>query len=217
MTLSRFNFEPEVVVKPSKGTYGGQGIIFWKKEDGEDVLKEILLNKKQLIVQEVVESHPFMRQINTSSINTLIMVTLLVEGRPVLLSAILRMGRLGSIVDGVSAGGIVAVVNKEGYLEDSAVQLDQTIRTQHDSGFVFKGKKIPSYDRVIEDVFRQHCRIPYFKMVSWDYAIDKYGDPVLIEVNVPAAQINFHQINIGPIFGEYTDRVLDHVYKGKEL
>ncbi|WP_161485689.1 hypothetical protein [Gracilibacillus timonensis] len=54
-------------------------------------------------------------------------------------------------------------------------------------------------------------------MVSWDYAIDKNGDPVLIEANIPTGQIDFHQINIGPIFGEYTEKVLDHVYKGKTL
>nr|WP_262361303.1 hypothetical protein [Gracilibacillus timonensis] len=69
----------------------------------------------------------------------------------------------------------------------------------------------------MKDAFRQHCRIPYFKMVSWDYAIDKNGDPVLIEANIPTGQIDFHQINIGPIFGEYTEKVLDHVYKGKTL
>lgn len=209
--------EPEVIIKPSTGTYGGKGIIFWKIEDGEEKLRDILTSLDQIIVQEVVEPHQFMKNITTSTINTLRVVTLLVNGQPVLLSVLLRMGREGNRLDGVSAGGIIAVVNKSGYLEDSAVQLDQTIRTQHDSGFVFKDKKVPSYNELINDAFRQHCRIPYFKMVSWDYAIDSEGDPVLIEANIPTGQIDFHQINIGPIFGEYTDRVLDHVYKGKEL
>ncbi|HEY4601030.1 MAG TPA: sugar-transfer associated ATP-grasp domain-containing protein [Cerasibacillus sp.] len=209
--------EPEVIIKPSTGTYGGQGIIFWKPEDGEDKLKSILTSLNQVIVQEVVESHQFMKSITTSTINTLRVVTLLIDGEPVLLSTLLRMGKEGSRIDGFLAGGIIAVVNKNGYLEESAVQLDQTVRTQHDSGFVFKDKKVPSYNKLIDDAFRQHSRIPYFKMVSWDYAIDKVGDPILIEANIPTGQIDFHQINIGPIFGEYTDRVLDYVYKGKEL
>lgn len=209
--------EKEVIIKPSTGTYGGKGIFFLKAEEVERQLRDILISLDQVIVQKVVESHQFMKNITSSSINTLRVVTLLVDGEPILLSTLLRMAKEGNRLDGVSAGGIIAVVNKNGLLEESAVQLDQTIKRQHDSGFIFKDKKIPSYKELIEDAFRQHCRIPYFKMVSWDYAIDKEGDPVLIEANIPTGQIDFHQINIGPIFGEYTDRVLDHVYKGKEL
>jgi hypothetical protein len=36
-------------------------------------------------------------------------------------------------------------------------------------------------------------------MVSWDYAIDYEGNPVLIEANIPTGQIDFDQLNIGPI------------------
>lgn len=209
--------ESEIIIKPSTGTYGGKGIIFWKPEDGENKLRDILSSLNQVIVQEVVKSHEFMKEITDSSINTLRVVTLLVDGEPKLLSTLLRMAKEGRRLDGVAEGGIIGVVNKNGYLEESTIQLDQTIRKQHDSGFIFKDKKIPSYTNLINEAFEQHCRIPYFKMVSWDYAIDSEGDPVLIEANIPTGQIDFHQINIGPIFGEYTDRVLEHVYKGKEL
>lgn len=37
-------------------------------------------------------------------------------------------------------------------------------------------------------------------MVSWDIAIDKDGDPVLIEANMRKGGINFHQFNNGPMF-----------------
>nr|WP_275431594.1 sugar-transfer associated ATP-grasp domain-containing protein [Salinicoccus roseus] len=209
--------EEEIIIKPSTGTYGGQGIIFWNPEDGLEKLKDIISSLDQLIIQEVVKSHKFMREINESSINTLRVVSLLVDGEPVILSSLLKMGTNGSRLDGLSAGGIIAVFEKSGSLRESAVQIDQTVRTQHDDGFVFKGKKIPSYDALINDAKHQHNRIPYFKMVSWDYAIDESGDPVLIEANIPTGQIDIHQINNGPIFGEYTDAVLDHVYRGTEL
>ncbi|MGI6371852.1 MAG: sugar-transfer associated ATP-grasp domain-containing protein [Caldicoprobacterales bacterium] len=58
---------------------------------------------------------------------------------------------------------------------------------------------IPNFGKVIEDAYTQHFRIPYFKMVSWDYAIDYEGNPVLIEANIPTGQIDFDQLNIGPI------------------
>lgn len=209
--------EKEVIIKPSTGTYGGRGIIFLNAKEEESQLRDILTSLDQLIIQEVVESHEFMKNITSTTINTLRVVTLLVDGKPVLLSTLLRMGKEGNRIDGALAGGIIGVVNKDGILEESAVQFDQTIKTRHDSGFVFKDAEIPSYEKLIDSAFRQHNRIPYFKMVSWDYAIDKDGDPVLIEANIPTGQIDFHQINIGPIFGDYTDRVLDYVYKGKEL
>ncbi|WP_066190759.1 sugar-transfer associated ATP-grasp domain-containing protein [Gracilibacillus timonensis] len=139
--------EKEVIIKPSTGTYGGKGIMFWKAGDQESILKDILTSFDQVIAQEVVESHQFMKNITTSTINTLRVVTLLVEGEPVLLSTLLRMGKEGSRLDGVSTGGVIAVVNTSGFLEESAVQLDQTIRKQHDSGFIFKDKKIPSYKK----------------------------------------------------------------------
>src|SRR5699024_6065279 len=124
--------EKEVIVKPSTGTYGGEGIIFWKQEDGDEELKKIITSLDQMIIQEVIESHDFMKSITKSTINTLRVVTLLINGKPVLLSTLLRMGKEGSRIDGVAGGGIIAVVNKQGYLEESAVQLDQTIRTKHE-------------------------------------------------------------------------------------
>lgn len=203
----------KVIIKPSTGTYGGSGIEFWSTEDGEEKLRELLSLGNNLIVQEVVKSHPFLEDIHPSSLNTLRVVTLLVDGKSVLLSTLLRMGQNNNKVDNYSAGGLIVPVDKEGNLHEKAVQSNQEVITGHPGGFSFKNKRIPHFDSVIEDAYTQHYRIPYFKMVSWDYAIDPNGDPVLIEANIPTGQIDFHQFNIGPIFGDYTDRVLDYVYK----
>lgn len=206
-----------VIIKPSKGTYGGSGINFWSKDNGEDKLKEILNSRSDLICQEVLKQHEFFDSIHPHSLNTLRIVTLLIDDKPVHLSTILRMGSNKSKVDNFSAGGCICAVDKEGYLYGEAVQADQSVLTEHPNGFVFKGKKIPHYKEMIEDAKRMHYRIPYFKLISWDYALNSEGEPVLIEGNYPTGQLDMHQLNIGPIFGEYTDRVLEHVYKGKEL
>src|SRR5699024_3880316 len=57
--------ESEVIIKPSSGTYGGQGIVFWSEKDGVEKLKNILSTLNQVIIQEVIESHRFMRNITT--------------------------------------------------------------------------------------------------------------------------------------------------------
>jgi len=206
-----------VIIKPSTGTYGGSGIDFWSKEEGERKLREVIGSLDKIIIQEVVKSHPFLESIHPESLNTLRVVTLLVDGKPVHLSTILRMGRNNKKVDNYSAGGIICPINKEGRLFETAVQSDQSVITKHPDGFVFKGKKVPFFNEIINDAYRQHYRVPYFKMISWDFSLSPEGVPILIEANIPSGQLDLHQLNIGSIFGEYTDRVLDFVYKDKKL
>lgn len=206
-----------VIAKPSTGAYGGSGIEFWDNNKKDEVIRDIITNSENLIIQEVVKQHPFFEAIHPKSLNTLRVVTLLIKGKPILLSTLLRMGQNGMEVDNYTAGGIVCPVSNEGELFDSGIQSDQSIINKHPDGFVFKGKKIPNFRDVIEESFKQHYRVPYFKFISWDFSLSPEGVPILIEANIPKGQLDFHQLNIGPLFGEYTDRVLDHVYRGKEL
>lgn len=60
-----------------------------------------------------------------------------------------------------------------------------------------------------------HPRIGNFRLVSWDIAIDKNGNAVLIEANMRKGGINFHQFNNGPLFGNLTERVLEEVFGGR--
>lgn len=209
--------QESIIIKPSTGTYGGAGIQFWSKGDSEEELRNLIKQSPKLIVQEVVKQHPFFESIHPESLNTLRIVTLLIDGRSVLLSTILRMGRNKSKVDNYSAGGIICPVGKDGFLFEEAVQSDQSVIEKHPEGFTFKGKQVPFYKEIINDAYIQHYRIPYFKLVSWDYALSAEGIPILIEANIPRGQLDLHQLNIGSLFGKYTDRVLDHVYKDKTL
>ncbi len=215
--FNRCSKERVVIIKPTNGTSGGSGVAFWNVNDGFEKLNKLLNKRKDFIVQEIVKQHPFFENIHPQSLNTLRIVTLLIDNKPVHLSTILRMGRNENKVDNFSAGGLICAVDKEGQLFDKAVQGDQSVIDRHPSGFVFKGKKVPFYDKMIADAKRVHYRIPYFKMISWDYSLSPKGEPILIEGNYPGGQIDLHQLNIGPVFGEYTDRVLDFVYKGKKL
>lgn len=208
--------EGHVIVKPCMGSYGS-GIEFWSADESDETLLRYLDAGPIMIVQEVVRSHAFFRDIYPNALNTLRIVTLMVDHRPRVLSTILRMGQGTNRVDNYSAGGLIAVVNRDGTLRETAVQRDQRVIGEHPGGFVFRGQSVPFFDRVLDDVFEQCWRIPDFRLVSWDYAVDVDGEPVLIEANFPAGQIDLHQHNIGPMFGEITERVLDFVYKGTPL
>lgn len=205
-----------VVIKAARGTYGGSGIQFWSTSDGKEMLEKALSSNDNLIIQRVAEQHPFLASIHPFSLNTLRVVTLLVDDVPEVLSVMLRMGKSKSKVDNYSAGGVICPVDRDGVLYPSAVQRDQSIAYNHPDGFVFKGQKVPHFSKVIEDAKRMHYKIPYYNMVSWDYSVNIDGDPMLIEGNYPGGQLDLHQLNIGPIFGSYTDRVLDYVYLKKK-
>ncbi len=56
-----------------------------------------------------------------------------------------------------------------------------------------------------------HLQIPYFRVISWDIALDKNDDPVLLEMNVFGQGVG-QQAHAGPFFKEYTDEVLA-IYK----
>ena len=52
----------------------------------------------------------------------------------------------------------------------------------------YKGKplkrlKNPNYNLVIEIVISMYLKVPYFKIISWDMAINKNDIPVFIEYN----------------------------------
>lgn len=202
-----------VVIKPTLGTYGGEGIKFWNDSNDISQLEEILSQNSDFIVQTKVKQHKFYNNIDKSSLNTVRIVTLLLDQEPIVLSSILRMGKGGSKVDNFSAGGIIVPVDKNGKCYDKAVQSDQSILEKHPDGFVFKNQYIHGYDKMVSEAKKLHFVIPYFKMISWDFAIDEYDEVVLIEGNYPSGQLDLHQLNIGPIFGEYTEKVLDYVYK----
>ncbi|NLV98706.1 MAG: hypothetical protein GX034_02810 [Clostridiaceae bacterium] len=209
--------EGQVIIKPSGGSYGSKGIVFWSHDDDEKTLRDILQSDGSLIIQAILKPHHFFSDIHPDSLNTLRLVTLIIDREVVLLSSILRMGSGANRVDNTSAGGILAVVEQDGSLREGAIQINQKILSQHPDGFVFKEQKIPHFDRILEDVRTQCWRVPGFRLVFWDYVVDPAGDPVLIEANFPTGQIESHQFNNGPLFGDYSDKVLDFVYNDKPL
>lgn len=61
-------------------------------------------------------------------------------------------------------------------------------------------------------VTQLHEKLIYFDLVSWDLAIDDAGNPLVIEINLKDQGISSHQVVNGPLFGEFTDQVLEQIY-----
>ena len=64
----------------------------------------------------------------------------------------------------------------------------------------------------IDAVYKRFKKIKHFRLVSWDIAFDKKDQPLLLEANLHYGELDFHQLNNGPIFGDDTIKILEEVF-----
>ena len=170
-------------------------------------------NETDYIIQKIIEQHEDLNKVHSGSVNSLRIVSILMQDGVYILSSNLRMGVDSGRVDNVTAGGISCGINNDGTLKKYATSYYTGEKFEkHPQGLIFEGYKVPSYENAIKLVIEAHPLIPHFRLVSWDIAIDKDGNPVLIEANMRKGGINLNQFNNGPLFGDLTEKVLDEVF-----
>lgn len=177
----------------------------------EQVLKDYESN---YIIQEIVKQYPTMARLNETSLNTIRLYTYRVigTGEYVLLGSAVRFGGKGAYRDNACTGGGFCKVNKDGSVAD---EIHNYCRFGWGSLKAEKGIEnlvIPNYDKVIETVLNLHKTIPYMDLIGWDIAVDEEGVPTLIELN-QYPDCEFIQIFNGPMFGDYTDELMEHISK----
>ena len=216
--LNRIKEEQNVICKPSMESGSGRGIMFWNYEKDNEKIKQYLSTKseKNYIIQALIKQHDDLNKVHASSINTLRIVSLLMQDGVYILSSVLRMGVGDSKVDNATAGGLSCGIKEDGTLKEYATTYYSGDRfDRHPQGLVFKDFKVPAYDKAVSLVKRIHPIIPHFRLVAWDLAVDNEGDVVLVESNMRKGGINLCQFNNGPLFGDMTEKVLDEVF-GKQ-
>lgn len=207
-----------VISKPTRNSAGGKGISFidFSSDGAVDELKKCLEYPRDLIIQEVVKQHESINRLYAGSINSLRIMSMMIDGEVRIISSVLRMGRDGAKVDNTSNGGLVVGIQSDGRLRE--VGFDKTGKkwTKHPQGGVFKDSLIVGYDKceqLIRDISgRLASTTP---LISWDLAVDENGEPMIIEVNLTFGGVNIHQMCNGPIFGDMTEKILDRVYRSQ--
>lgn len=203
--------EEELFIKQATESDGGQGVFYYNREKK---FKDIIRNMPgDIVIQRPVRQHKLLENINKSSVNTIRVISLLSSTGVKVYSCILRMGVKGSKVDNASSGGITCGITREGKLKGVAFSKGGERFVKHpDSGTVFLNYEIPGFDKIIECIPGLHYKIPHFRLVSWDFAVDERMRPVLIEANLHYGELDFHQLNNGPIFGKDTYKILKEVF-----
>ena len=208
---------PELFVKIAKDSSGGKGVWYLKDDEDKAEFWSAQGNAKEdLILQLPVKQHPQLNALYPHAINTIRVISMLREEDVKIYSVVIRMGQGGMVVDNLSSGGMSCGITEDNRLKRYAyTQPGERCEHHPDTGTVFLDYPLPSIDRVREIVKTHHQAFPHFRLMSWDFAIDEHGDPVLIEVNLSYGDLDCHQFNNGPLFGEDTKEILDEVFGKK--
>ena len=205
----------EVFVKLALESLGGHGVQYLGKDAGADEIRAVLNSVgRDVVIQHALKQSETMMALNRSSVNTVRVLSLQKrDGSVRIYSAIVRMGVNGAKVDNASSGGITCGVNGDGSLKPIAYAANGVRYYCHpDTGMHFETCVIPNYDKIKEIVEKTHPRFSNFRLLSWDFAIDEHDQPVLIELNMHNGELDFHQLNNGPLFGEDTEEILREVF-----
>lgn len=196
-----------VIVKPSVDSGGGSNVQAF---DGDIQLSAISNSfKSNFVVQEFLRQHPSTAALNETSVNTIRIISLLWEGEVYICGVTLRTGIKGAITDNISHGhGIAIGLQMDGTLDPICYANNGEAFETSTQYNLENGHRIASVDKAVEFVQYHHQRLPYFKLIAWDLAVDENGHIVILEYNVKAIGITLFQYNTGPLFGELTEAVL---------
>ena len=211
--------EPALFVKKATNSFGGKG-VHYLEPDRRSLYEQLVeiadRDRDDVVIQRPLKQHAALAAINESSVNTIRVLSLLSEDGVKLYSSVLRMGIGSAKVDNASGGGITCGITPEGKLKKTAYKPSGEKYEAHPTGdVVFDGYAIPGIREVWDLVKVAHPMVPHFRLVSWDFAINEEGHPVMIEANLNLGELDFHQLNNGPVFGEDTKKILDEVFGKK--
>lgn len=217
-----------VIVKPAIDSGGGINVELFSlagnrffNRTGKELTLDYLIRhyKSEFIIQKRLIQHSFLSQFNNTSVNTIKCFTYrstetnLIE----VLHMVLRVGIKDEIVDNSRAGGLSVGISKEGRLNTYAIKKDGKKMTKiNDVDLLERSYFIPSIEEVKAIARAIAKKNIHHRLLSLDMTIDESGHVRCLEVNNMGSEINFFQLNNGPLFGTFTDEVINFCWKYRE-
>lgn len=175
------NETSRIVVKPLD-QYGGKDVqvIEVDRQSGGRAQCLSWLNQLQgsHIVEEYIDQTGRLRELNPTSVNTIRVVTMRhPDGRSELLNAFLRVGREGSLVDNVTAGGNFYVIDLQNgaFRKGKDEHGSYLFRPRRDTG-KNADRKIPRWEEVVSFCISAHEHAPEgLRYVGWDVCVSEEG------------------------------------------
>ncbi|MBQ8974405.1 MAG: hypothetical protein IJ072_01630 [Oscillospiraceae bacterium] len=158
-----------------------------------EIFDEMVSGGKHLCEELVIQS-PETQVFNSSSVNSIRLVSAYTRNGIEFPYAFFRMGRSGSFVDNAGSGGISCGVNTANGVFDT-IGYDEygTGYASHpDSGVKFMGFQLPAWQELIALATELSLQLPTVKMIGWDFAYSSRGW-VIIEGN-PLGELGVVQL-----------------------
>lgn len=173
-----------IFAKPNRGTCG-DGIEKLRTADYTPAsMLQYVKDKNLPVLEHALPQHPDMARLHPESVNTMRIVTDLVDDKVYIAYIVMKIGRGDGFCDNSGQGGVIVRVDPDtGKIISDATDDYFNLYDRHpDTGIVFKGYQLPMYKEAIEFAKEAARVIPQTRHVGWDIAITPDG-PALIEGN----------------------------------
>ncbi|HIT33965.1 MAG TPA: carboxylate--amine ligase [Candidatus Faecousia intestinigallinarum] len=180
-----------VIAKPSVGECGKgiEKVRLSQFDTVEDACKYLMDPANRFgVVEDVIVQHEKMNQLYPYSVNCFRMVTLVHQGVPHVLYAVLKTGNNGNFVDNLENGGFACHFDLEkGEISGPAHTATTAIAEVHPAtGVRFQGFQVPFVREAMEMVKKAALVVPQVRYIGWDVCITPTG-PAIVEGNNYAA------------------------------
>ncbi|WP_439565601.1 sugar-transfer associated ATP-grasp domain-containing protein [Microcella sp.] len=180
--LAAFLSRHERVIAKIADSLGGDGIAAYSSAAISDIdaFRTERLSHRQVLLEEFLTQHPEMARLNTSSVNTLRIVTYLNDaGEVTTLARVLKMGN-GGDVDNFSDGGMYTMLDEQGVAHHAAFDGSGRVFREHPlTGTSIVGFAVPNWGAVRSLVDALAREVPEIRYVGWDIAITPEGAAVI--------------------------------------
>ena len=202
--------ESEFIIKPSIESGRGRNVQKMNSASYEKINDTFKLYKQDFIVQQIIKQSAMMEKLNPSSLNTIRINTLFLNGKVSVCARVLMFGVNGAIVSN-TADNFRVILRENGSFYDFAT--DKYLKKiTCMNGMNFSSMQIPNYEHVENLAKEKHIKMfPHIGIIGWDFALGIDENFVCIEMNVRFPGIYYFQFNGGPIFGDRTREIINYV------
>jgi hypothetical protein len=211
----------KIITKQATDSGGGRGIFLFERTGDKwlDSPNEVLTSnwvttmyKTNFLVQEYVDQYAYFSQFNQSSVNTVRLLTYrsVSDNKIIPLHAVLRIGKPGMVVDNQASGGISCGIGNGGVLNHFAVDKNGNKYSEINSVSFAEAPPVQNFEEILAIGLQLAPIFVHHRLLGFDFCVDSFGNVKLIEVNSKNNETNFFQMNNGPLFGDYTDEIIDY-------
>ena len=170
----------EVILKPRKGD-SGKGIFVAKSSEilaNADFESWVAMHRDYICEKRIYNS-PEMNLLNSTSLNTLRVITFLTGMTCNIIWTGVRIGKPGEIVDNISVGGVCCPIDlTSGKIIGNPLAMKSTVELD----YRLVGTQIPDWKEVLKFIKDIALVTPSMRFMAWDIAISSEG-LVVIEGN----------------------------------